>query len=128
MLLDTSTVVEIFRNPIGSAVLERITARMEGEEAYVSIIQVAEVADWAERNKAPPEVRIDALKELARIVPIDERICLAAAEVKRARRKAGFDSFGLIDGIVLATARSIGQRVLTFDKEFKGEEDCILIS
>ena len=128
MLLDTSTVVEIFRNPAGSAVLEGITVRMEDEEAFISIIQVAEVADWAERNKAPAEARVDALKELARIVPIDQRICLDAAKIKRARRKEGFDSFGLIDGVILATARSIGQRVLTFDEDFKGEEDCILLS
>jgi predicted nucleic acid-binding protein len=128
VLLDTSAVVEIFRNPAGSAVLEGITAKMASEEAYISIIQLAEVADWAERNRAPPEERIDAVKEIARIVPLDERICLDAAKIKRARRKAGFESFGLIDGIILATARSIGQRVLTFDKDFQGEEDCILIS
>jgi predicted nucleic acid-binding protein len=86
------------------------------------------VADWAERNKAPPEDRIDAVKELARIVPLDERICLDAAEIKRKRRKAGYASFDLIDGIILATARSLGQRVLTFDSDFAGEDDCILMA
>lgn len=128
MLLDTSAIVEIFRNPIGSAVLEKITERMADEEAYISVIQVAEIADWAERNRAPPEERVDAVKEIARIVPLDERICIDAAEIKRARRKAGFESFGLMDGIILATARSIGQRVLTFDKDFSGEGDCIVVS
>lgn len=128
MLLDTSTLVEIFRNLSESAVVENITTKMEDEDAYISMIQVGEIADWAARNETPLEERIEAVKELARIVPLSERICLDAAEIKRERRTAGYKSFGLIDGIILATARSIGQRVLTFDRDFKGEKDCILLS
>ncbi len=120
--------MEIFRNPADSAVVNDITVKIGEEEAYISMIQLAEVADWAARNEAPLEERVEAVKELARIVPLDERVCLDAAEIKRGRRKAGFKSFGLIDGIILATARSIGQQVLTFDKDFKGEADCILLS
>jgi len=128
VLLDTSTLVEIFRNLSESAVVENITTKMEDEDAYISMIQVGEIADWAARNETPLEERIEAVKELARIVPLSERICLDAAEIKRERRTAGYKSFGLIDGIILATARSIGQRVLTFDRDFKGEKDCILLS
>ena len=127
MLLDTSTVVEIFRNPRGSAIIKDITAKLGDEEANVSVIQLAELADWAARNRAPPEDRVEAVKHLARTVPVDERICIDAAEIKRERRKAGYSSFGLIDGIILATARSIGHRVMTFDGDFEGEDDCILI-
>jgi predicted nucleic acid-binding protein len=128
VLLDTSTLVEIFRNPSESAVIEDITTKIGDEEAYISVIQVGEIADWATRNKTPPEERVEAAKELARIVPLSERICLDAAEFKRDRRTAGYKSFGLIDGVILATARSMGQRVLTFDRDFKGEKDCILLS
>jgi len=128
LLLDTSTLIEIFRNPSESAEVQNITTKIEDEEAYISMIQLGELADWAARNNASPEERIEAVKELARIVPLSERICLDAAEIKLKRRNAGHKSFGLIDGIVLATARSIGQRVLTFDADFKGEEDCILLS
>ncbi len=127
MLLDTSALVEIFRNPPGSPVLERITAEIGDEDAYISVIQLAEVADWAVRNRASPRQRVDSVKEVARIVPLDGGICLDAAEIKRARRKAGYPSFGLIDGIVLATGRSLGQRTLTFDRDFKGEGDCVLL-
>jgi predicted nucleic acid-binding protein len=128
VLLDTSTLVEIFRNPSESAVIDDITARIGDEEAYISIIQVCEIADWATRNKIHPEERVEAVKELARIVPLSGRICLDAAEFKHDRRNAGYKSFGVIDGIILATARSMGQRVLTFDRDFKGEKDCILLS
>ncbi len=128
MLLDTSTVVEIFRNSAESARFKEIMAEIGDEEAYVSMIQLAEVADWATRNGTPPEERVDAVKELARIVPLDERICLDASEIKHRRRDAGRGDFGLVDGIILATARSIGQSVLTLDEDFIGENDCAVIS
>jgi len=34
----------------------------------------------------------------------------------------------LTDGIILATARSIGQRILTLDGDFVGENDCVFVS
>jgi predicted nucleic acid-binding protein len=128
VLLDTSAIVEIFRSPAESAGFERIRGGIGDEEVYVSTVQLAEIADWAARNAAPPKERVEAIKEMARIVPLDERICLDAATIKQGRRKAGHDDFGLIDGMILATARSIGQRVLTMDKDFSGEKDCVVIS
>jgi predicted nucleic acid-binding protein len=128
MLLDTSAIVEIFRSPAGSARFEKITTEIGDEEVYVSMVQLSEIADWATRRKAPPEERIEAVKEMARLVPLDELICLDAAAIKHRRRKAGYDDFSLMDGIVLATARSIGQRVLTVDGDFAGENDCVVIA
>ena len=128
MLLDTSAIIEIFRSRAGSAHFEKITTEIGDEEVYISTIELAEIADWATRNKAPAEERVAAVKEMARIVPLDERICLDAAAIKQRRRKAGHDDFGLMDGIILATARSIGQRVLTVDEDFAGEDDCLVIS
>ncbi len=40
---------------------------------------------------------------------------------------SGFGSFGLLDGLLLAAARSVGERVLTFDRDFPEEEDCLLL-
>jgi predicted nucleic acid-binding protein len=128
VLLDTSAIVEIFRSPAESARFEKITTEIGDEEVYISMVQLAEIADWATINKVPPEERIEAVKEMARIVPLHERICLDAAAIKQRRRKAGHDDFCLMDGIILATARSIGQRVLTLDEDFVGENDCVVTS
>ena len=128
MLLDTSVLVEIFRSPITSRRTKRIMMEMGGEEAFVSIIQLAELADWAVRNRVSPKDRASSIREIARIVPLDEQICLDASSIKHQRRELGYTDFSLLDGIVLATARSIGQRVLTFDKDFEGETDCTVIS
>ena len=127
MLLDTSVLVEMFRSPAESARFKRIMAEVADEEVYVSTVQLAEVADWATRNGAAPDKRVEAIKEIASIVPLDERICLEAAAIKQERRSAGHGDFGLIDGIVLATARSVGQRVLTLDADFGGDEGCTVL-
>lgn len=128
MLLDTSAIVAIFTNPAGSDRFERIMTEIADEEVYISMVQLAEIADWATRNQVPAQERVEAVKEMARIVPLDQGICLNAAAIKRRRRKAAHNDFGLVDAIILSTARSIGQRVLTMDEDFQGEEDCVIIS
>ena len=128
MLLDTSAIVEIFRSPAESVRFKKITGEIGDEEVYVSMVQLAEIAGWATRNRVPPEERIEAVKKMARLVPLDERICLDAAAIKQQRRRAGHDDFSLMDGVILATARSIGQRILTSDGAFIGENDCVFVS
>jgi len=128
VLLDTSAIVEIFRSKAESANFVRLVSEIGEEEVYISAIQLAEISDWAIKNSLPPEQRIDAVKELARMAPLDEQICLDAAAIKHRRRKDGYKDFGLIDGLILATARSLGQRLLTIDEDFVGEDDCLVIS
>ncbi len=118
----------MFQNPEGSSRLNNILSKIGDEEVYVCAVQLAEIADWAIRNKVPPLDRVALVKELARIVPLDEQICLDAATIMFQRRKAGQNDFGLIDGIVLAGARSLRQRLLTFDRDFAGEDDCLILS
>jgi len=128
MLLDSSAIVEIFRNPNTSRRFKSIMREVGDEEVFVSIVELAEVSDWAVRNRASAKDRVTYIKDFARIVPLDEQICLDASQIKHRRRELGYTNFSLLDSIILATARSIGQRVLTFDKDFEGETDCIVIS
>lgn len=100
---------------------------IDEQEIFVSIVQLAELADWAVKNRIPAKERISAIKELAYIVPLDEQICLDAALIKRLRREMGYADFGLLDAIILATARSIGHKVMTLDSDFEGESDCLII-
>lgn len=127
-MLDSSAIVEVFRSPITSRNFKMIEKEIGEEEVFVSVVQLAEVADWAIRNHVSSKDRIAAIKEFARIVPLNEEICLEAPVIKYRRRELGHTDFGLLDAIVLATARSIGQRVLTFDKDFAGESDCTVLT
>ena len=128
LLLDSSAIIEIFRSPITSKRFKAIESEIGDEDVFVSVVQLAEVADWAVRNRVSPNDRIAAIKELAHVVPLDEQIGLEASAIKYRRRDLGHADFSLFDAIVLATARSIGQRLLTFDKDFSGESDCIVLT
>jgi predicted nucleic acid-binding protein len=127
MLLDSSAIIEVFRSSSDSRRFRAIVRRIGDEEVYVSVIQLAEVADWAVRNRLPPRDRIESVKDFVRIVQLNEEICVEAAAIKRRRREEGHADFSLLDAIILATARSIGQKVLTFDGDFSGESDCIVL-
>jgi predicted nucleic acid-binding protein len=130
-LIDTSAIVEIFTrkktSPVFKKILSAISRDNENEELYISFIQIAEIADWCLRNNRPVQERLFSLKEFASVVPLDEEISVEAAKIKLERRATGHGDFGLIDGIILATARSIGQSLLTFDSHFEGESDCIIL-
>jgi predicted nucleic acid-binding protein len=75
VLLDTSVIIEIFRSSAKSEFLRKNAIEIGDEEAYVSAFQVAERADWATRKGVSPEERVEAVKEILRIVPLNQRIC-----------------------------------------------------
>ncbi|MBI5000534.1 MAG: PIN domain-containing protein [Euryarchaeota archaeon] len=43
-------------------------------------------------------------------------------------RGLGIAKFGLLDGLILASARSVGQKLLTTDTDFRKAEDVVLIA
>ncbi len=127
MLLDTSTIIEILRHPKTSDKFKQIKERIGAEDLYLLVVQLAELSDWCIENKASPRERVEAVKKLANIVPLDEEVCLEGSKIKGDRRKRGHKDFSLLDGLILATARSLGERLLTFDRDFSGETDCVVL-
>jgi len=101
---------------------------MRNEELYLLIIWLAELSDWCFRNGVPLTERIGAVKQFASIVSLDDDVCLEGLRIKSARRRTGHENFSLLDGFVLAAARSIGERLLTFDRDFMCEEDCVVLA
>jgi predicted nucleic acid-binding protein len=124
VLLDTSALVALFTSRKAA---NRIEKQVGDSELYISRVQLAELADWAIRIGAPAAERVDAVEQMAVVAPLTREICLEAAKIKHTKREAGVLSFGIIDGIVLSTARSLGQRLLTFDADFEGEEGCVVL-
>ena len=124
MLLDTSALVSIFTSKKSA---DRILEEVGDTQLYVSQVQLAELADWATKSGAPATERVEAVEQMASVAPLTKEICLEAAELKLLRRKKGHARFGIIDGIILATARSLGQSLLTLDTDFAGEKDCLVL-
>jgi predicted nucleic acid-binding protein len=127
MFLDTSVIIEIFRNDKNSKKFQDLYTYLKDEPLFISIIQIGELADWCLKNNIDPEKRITKLKQILNVIPLNEKICYNAAQLKYSIRKKGVKKFGLLDGIVLASARSINQRLLTTDSDFRKLSDTIVI-
>jgi predicted nucleic acid-binding protein len=127
LLLDTSAIIEVLRHPRTSKEFKLIQNQIGEAELYVLVVQLAELSDWCFANNVPVRERIEEVKKLTNIIPLDEDICLEGSRIKNERRKKGFGSFGLLDGLLLAAARSVGEQVLTFDRDFAEEQDCLVL-
>jgi len=127
LLLDTSAIIEVLRHPRTSKEFRLVEKHIREEDLYVLVVQIAELSDWCIVNNVPVRERVEEVKNLANVIPLDEDICLEGSRIKNERRKKGFGSFGILDGLVLAAARSVGERLLTFDRDFAEEEDCLVL-
>jgi predicted nucleic acid-binding protein len=127
MFLDTSIIIEIFSNDQKTKTFQEIYKHIKDEPLFISLIQIGEISDWCLKNKLDPEKRITKLKQILNVIPLNEKICYEAAHIKYTIRKKGVAKFGLLDGIILASARSINQRLLTTDSDFRTIEDAVVI-
>jgi len=127
MFLDTSVIIEIFRNDKNSKTFQDIYTYIKDEPIFISIIQIGEISDWCLKNHIDPEKRITKLKQILNVIPLNEKICYEAAHIKYTIRKQGVTKFGLLDGIILASARSINQRILTTDNDFRTISDAVVV-
>ncbi len=55
MFLDTSIIIEVFRRSEGERFFNQLLEIAKEEETYVSVVQLAEIADWCVRNSILPK-------------------------------------------------------------------------
>ena len=127
MILDTSVLIETLRQPPESRVVEMIDRATKDSVRLISVIQVAELCDWAIREGVDPEQTVERALRATLVVPVTRRVAEAAAVLKKERRLEGRAKFGLIDGVILATARAYGERVVSLDSDFKDAQDCVVL-
>ena len=108
-------------------VFQDIYERIKEEPLFISLLQIGEISDWCLKNHINPERRVTKLKQILNVIPLNEKICYDAAHIKFNTRKKGVTKFSLIDGIILASARSINQKLLTMDNDFRTFNDAIVI-
>jgi len=119
-VVDTSAWIEWFMDsPTGAELGPHWPAR--GDTVVPTLVQL-EIAKWAMRE-ASEEVadRLVAYTETCRVVPLDTRIALRAAELGRAHGLA------TADAIIYATALETGADCLTCDRHFRGLDHVVLI-
>jgi len=127
MFLDTSIIIEIFRKEKKSKTFEEIFKLIKDKPIFISIIQIGEITDWCLKNNINPEKRIEKLKQILNVVPLNEKICNEGLKIKHYICKKEKNNFSLIDGIILSSSRSINQKLLTMDKDFKNIDDTIIL-
>ncbi len=127
MFLDTNIIVDIFRNDEESKKFQKIFELIENEPLFISVFQMGEISDWSLMNKIDPVEPIEFLKKTVNIIPLNEDICIEASKIKYETRREGEKKFSLADGIILASARSINQTLLTSDRDFKRVKDVIIL-
>jgi len=122
LLLDTYAWVEFFN---GTEKGKKVKAILKKENCFTSTICLAELSEWIERENINRKEKMHEIKTLSSILELDQEILELAGILKVQKRKKE-KGFGLIDAIILATAKTYKLKIVTGDKHFK-EENTIML-
>ncbi len=123
MLLDTSAWIELF---IRSNKGKKMGYIVGNEKCYTSIVSLAEISNWALKQNLDPSGLKEIVTGLAEILDIDIDLAILAGELNYKMKKTVKD-FGMIDSIILATARVYDMKIVTTDRHFKDLENVIML-
>ena len=120
-VLDSYAWVEYFRGTdAGRTVAEELASGLVG----TPLVVVAELRDKYVRERVPDWSKdLAYIMETTALLPEDEGIAVRAGETKNRMRAEGRRDFGLIDGIILETARALNAVLVTGDPHFRGLRD-----
>lgn len=122
MLLDTYSWVEYFEGTSKGKTVEEV---LEKESCFTSAISLAELSAVIERKKLDRSKVIPLVKKMSVVLELEHDTLELAGILKFKKRKSVKD-FGLVDAIILATAKQYGLKILTGDQHFKGENALML--
>jgi len=88
-------------------------------ECLVSAINLAEVYAKSIRTDGmeKAEERRSFIQSRCAVIDVDDKLAIEAAKIDVEMKKR-IEGWGLADSIVLATARSTGAKIITWDKHF----------
>lgn len=118
-LLDTSVWVALFQ---GDDRVEALRSKQADRHAVVSVLVLAELRSLASQGRLRVDVAED-VHSVARVEPLLLQDALAGGELHGRLRAKGLEKVSLADALILATARRLGMRLLTLDKDLQGEPD-----
>ena len=127
MFLDTSVLIELLLAEKDSIIFDKIYDNIKDEPNFISMIQVGEISDWCLKNGGDPKITLSRLKEIIEMININEDILFEGSRIKYDMREMGLKKFSLMDGIILASARSLNETLLTFDSDFRKADNVLLL-
>lgn len=125
LLIDAYSWIEYLEgSETGEQVLKQIESR--ANRCYTSSVTVAEVVSKHLRRSKPVQPALEAINALSSIVDVTSRIAVESGRIHAEQRNKVTD-FGMIDAVVLATAREKKAWVLTGDPHFKHIKEAKLL-
>lgn len=120
-LVDTSAWIEwLIASSTGKIIAKQIPAR---EDWLVPTIVQLELAKWVNREVGEEKAdQVIAFTQICRVLPLDTKIALLAAEL------CGKHKLATADAIVYATAMEHGADLLTCDAHFDGLASVVYIA
>ena len=123
--LDASAWIEYFEGTKKGAVVVEIVESPECE-LFTPMSVVAEVIKFYLHINKDPEPLLEAMQQLSFLVPLTMESSVDAARLYVAHRSKK-NSFGLLDAFVLATAREVGAKIVTFDNDFRPFKEAMIL-
>jgi len=123
MLLDTYAWVEYFN---GTAKGGKVKKLLKEEQCFTCAISLAELSEWAMREKRGHEKALQAVKKTSIIIGLDNDLLEAAGKINYGKKQK-IKNFGMIDAIILAASKAYSLPVVTGDKHFASEEGTVLL-
>lgn len=122
-LLDTWAWIEFY---IGSEKGKQIYEKLESDEkCFTSVISLAEMSDNYQSGNLKSDNKWKEIRSFVEskteIIGLNQDICSRAGKIKQEERQR-FPDFGLMDAIILSTARENDLKVITGDKHLKDKE------
>ena len=122
-VVDTFAWIEYFA---GSEEGQKVRPYVEGGETVTPSIVIAEFTDKYEREGKNPKERLSFIRTKSAVSPLDDDLAESAGKINAERRKK-VKGWGLVDSVVLATARAKGAKVVTGDEHFRDLEETVMI-
>jgi len=133
LTIDTFVWLEVIRGTPAGDTGRR--AMQEADEVLTPGIVLAEVAGACHRTGLSDNHiarALSAIREASMIVPIDDRVAISAThaldELRSYAKLRGLDRPGIVDALILATAREREAHVLTGDPHFQDLPETVWVA
>ncbi|MEK6958046.1 MAG: PIN domain-containing protein [archaeon] len=122
MILDTWAWIELFK---GSAEGQKVKELLHSNKCYTSGISIAELSEWIEKGGADRKFVFRTIEGSSTVLEVN-RETLELSGILKAEKRKTIKDFGMIDAIILATAKQYNLPVVTGDRHFRGENAVML--
>jgi predicted nucleic acid-binding protein len=102
----------------GSIKGEKVNKIINSEEIFVLPITIAEVVSKIKRKMGNEKIAYESIVKKAKLINMTPRIAKEAG-LLHAEMRSKIPQFGIVDSIIITTAREINAKILTGDHHFK---------